>query len=281
MSAAPGLYVVGTPIGNLSDLTHRAEQTLATVDLVVAEDTRRARQLLSHLGVTGKRLVCVDAHASPRDVGRIVAELESGSSAALVTDAGMPSISDPGTRLVDACRERGVSVWVVPGPSAVTAALAASGLVDAGFWFVGFLPRKGEKRELILQRIADSEDAVVLFESPHRMQRTLADLAEHVPERRVCVARELTKRFEEVRVARALDWVQEEREWVGELALVVAPRGGDCATTAGDSSDLDALVERRLNLGQSPREIAEALAPLLTLPRREIYQRALAMSPRE
>jgi 16S rRNA (cytidine1402-2'-O)-methyltransferase len=165
-------------------------------------------------------------------------------------------------------------VVVIPGPSAVTTALAASGFGGTGFWFAGFLPRKGEKRALTLNSIAEFEDSVVLFEAPPRMAETLADLAELMPARPVCVARELTKQFEEVRIQSAEQWAKEEREWRGELTLVLGPVEAAEASAAPDA-DLDLLIAPRLVRGLSPKSVAEELAPLLRLSRRTIYQRVL------
>ncbi len=275
--STPGLFIVGTPIGNLSDLTVRARETLEQASIVAAEDTRRSRQLLSHLGLSKKRLLCVDAHATSKQIDHLLDEIAAGVTVALVTDAGMPSISDPGSRLVSACRARGLPVSVVPGPSAVTAAVALSGLADDGFWFLGFLPRKGEKRREALERIADFDQAVVLFESPKRMGQTISDLAEIMPTRLVCVTRELTKRFEESVVMSAEQLAGASKEWLGEITVVIAPRANESERSPADA-DVDALIQRRLNSGQSPRGVSEGLAPLLRIPRRAIYQRALQLS---
>lgn len=275
-SGASGLFVVATPIGHLSDITLRAVETLKQVQFVVAEDTRRARQLLSHLGIGSKQVLCVDAHASERQLDQVAERIASGESCAMVTDAGMPSVSDPGSALVAACRARDVPIVVIPGPSAVTAALAVSGFDVSGFWFVGFLPRKGEKRERAVQEICQFTSAVVLFEAPTRVQETLQELALSMPTRPICVARELTKQFEEVRVAPLAEWAKTEREWRGELTLVLGP-SDDLKADPIASADLDLLIAPRLAQGQSPRTVAEELAPLLTVPRRTIYQRALQL----
>jgi 16S rRNA (cytidine1402-2'-O)-methyltransferase len=274
-SSAPAtLFVVGTPIGHLSDLTARAIEALTHATFVVAEDTRRARQLLSHLGIVGKPLSCIDAHAKERELEQVAARIAQGESCAMVTDAGMPSVSDPGAALVAHCRSRGAQVVVIPGPSAVTTALAASGFGGAGFWFAGFLPRKGEKRALVLTAIAEFEDSVVLFEAPTRMEETLRDLALVMPERELCVARELTKQFEEVQVQTTAQWASVERQWRGELTLVLGPQPL-AAPDAAPEADLDLLIAPRLTRGLSPKSVAEELAPLLRVSRRAIYQRAL------
>lgn len=282
-----GLYVVATPIGHLGDITRRAVTTLEQASFVVAEDTRRSRQLLSHLGIGGKPVLCIDAHAGAQELRKVVDRIAAGESCAMVTDAGMPSVSDPGSNLVSACYARELPVTVIPGPSAVTAALAASGLADAGFWFVGFLPRKGEKRQAQLQAIADCADAVVLFEAPQRMSETLRDLAEVAPERALCVARELTKQFEEVRIHSARDWAEREHSesppWRGEVTMVLGPRPTEAAEQESRQEhwpELDVLIGARLARGESPKSIAEGLVPWLKLPRRVIYQRAIELSQR-
>jgi 16S rRNA (cytidine1402-2'-O)-methyltransferase len=276
---APGLFVVGTPIGNLSDLTERAREALQAADLVVAEDTRRSRQLLSHLGITKKNLRCIDAHATHKQVDQVLDEVESGARVALVTDAGMPSVSDPGAKLVSRCRERGLSLTVVPGPSAVTAAVALSGFADDGFWFCGFLPRKGDKRHARLALIAEFEQPVVFFESAKRIAQTLTDIADVMPARRVCVARELTKRFEEVEIKTARAWTEDDRDWLGEITVVVeAAEVGDAPSV---HPDVDAMIRRRIVEGESARAIADALAPLLRISRRDVYQRALQLTNEE
>src|SRR5690606_9262743 len=192
------LSLVGTPIGNLGDITLRAIERLKVVSRIYAEDTRRTRALLSSLGIEGKRLLSLHAHSSERAVETAVEILEGGDDVALVTDAGMPGVSDPGFELVQKARAQGIIIDVIPGPSAVTASVALSGLVQNAFVFLGFLPRKGAKRKETLRRIAVSDLPTVLFESPHRMKDTLSDLALLCePTRQVAICRELTKKYEE------------------------------------------------------------------------------------
>ena len=175
------LYLVGTPIGNLGDITLRALETLKQTKHIAAEDTRRTRQLLTHFSIHERSLHALDANASARKVGELVALLENGEDIALVTDAGMPSVSDPGSALVNAARLQGVIISPIPGPSALTAAVAASGLVAASFLFLGFLPRSGRKRKDALTRIEKSPEPVVIFESPQRIGATLGELAGACP----------------------------------------------------------------------------------------------------
>jgi 16S rRNA (cytidine1402-2'-O)-methyltransferase len=268
------LYVVSTPIGNLGDITRRAAETLGAADRVAAEDTRRTRALLSHLGIGGKPLVKLDAHAGDDAIDELVSALEQGESVALVTDAGTPSVSDPGTELVKRAAARGVAVMAIPGASAVTAAVSVSGLVDGPFLFLGFLPRKGEKRKRVLRRIASSIEPVVLFEAPTRIRETLADLAAVAPVRRACVARELTKLHEELvrgTLAELAECGIVER---GEFTVVVEGSGDP---EPADDIDVDELITLRLDAGDTPRTIADDVADISGRPKREIYARVLEL----
>jgi 16S rRNA (cytidine1402-2'-O)-methyltransferase len=273
MSGAGTLYVVGTPIGNLGDVTKRAAETLALVSRVVAEDTRRTRVLLSHLGITGKPLSALDANADDRAVAAVAQKLADGESIAFVTDAGMPSVSDPGGKLVRAAAASGAPVVVVPGPSAVTTAVAASGLVEGPFVFLGFLPRGGEKRQRALRRIASSVEPVVFFEAPSRAAETLAELAALAPERQACVARELTKLHEELVRGTLAELAARAITALGEFTIVVA--GTDDLRDDLSAVDIDALVRTRLAAGESPRTVAADLAVITGMPKREIYARVL------
>jgi len=193
------LYIVATPIGNLGDITLRALETLKSVDLIAAEDTRHSGHLLKHFEIS-KPLVSYHEHNEARRTEELIAKLEAGQNIALISDAGLPGVSDPGHRLLRACRERQLPYTVIPGPSAVLTALVGSGFPCEPFYFGGFLPPKSGGRERDLLAAATRAETSVFFESPHRLVRTLEVCAQHFPERRVCVARELTKQFEEFRV---------------------------------------------------------------------------------
>jgi 16S rRNA (cytidine1402-2'-O)-methyltransferase len=275
MSESGTLFVVGTPIGNLGDVTRRAAETLGLVNRVVAEDTRRTRALLSHLGITGKPLSSLDANADDRAVSAVAQKLAEGESIAFVTDAGMPSVSDPGGKLVRAAAALGAPVVVVPGPSAVTTAVAASGLVEGPFVFLGFLPRGGEKRQRALRRIATSAEPVVFFEAPGRAAETLTELAELVPDRQACVARELTKLHEEVARGTLAELAARGIAAIGEFTMVVAG-AGDLQEDL-TAADVDVLVRARLASGESPRTVAAEVAAVTGLPKREIYGRVLEL----
>ena len=192
------LYVVATPIGNLGDLTERARGCLAAVDIIACEDTRHSGMLLQRLGVR-KPLVSVHEHNEASRAAQLTSDLAQGRTVAYISDAGMPGVSDPGQRLVNACLRAGISVEVIPGPSAVITAIIGSGFPADAFFFGGFLPVKSGQRERSLTRALEREETSVFFESPHRMDGTLDLLARLAPDRRICVARELTKKFEEYR----------------------------------------------------------------------------------
>jgi 16S rRNA (cytidine1402-2'-O)-methyltransferase len=216
------LYVVGTPIGNLEDLSPRAARVFAEVGLVAAEDTRRTMGLLTHLGLR-KRMVSLHADVERARARGVVAELDS-IDVAFCTDGGMPAISDPGAHLVELAREAGHAVVVVPGPSAVTAALAISGMNADRFIFLGFLPRKGAEMTRLMEGLREDRNTLVALESPQRLLKSLDIIAATLPERRCAVARELTKVHEELRVGTAAELAAHYRAHPprGEITLVVA-----------------------------------------------------------
>ncbi len=270
------LFVVATPIGNLGDITARAVETLREVSRVAAEDTRRTRALLSHLGIAGKPVDSLHAHSEARDVERIVAHLLEGESVALVTDAGTPAVSDPGSALVRGAIEAGVRVVPIPGPSAVLAALVGSGLAgDVGFRFMGFLPRAGPPRHAAIARAAETPEPVVLFEAPSRTGETLLDLAAITPERRACVARELTKMHEEMVRGTLQELAAMDREWIGEIALVLAAHDPDARADTVDEAAIDGRIDSELARGVHAKVAAEKIAAWSGRPKREIYARVL------
>lgn len=192
------LHLVPTPIGNLGDITLRALEILKSVDLIACEDTRHSGNLLRHFEIS-KPLVSYHEHNEARRTAELIEELAAGRNIAVISDAGLPGISDPGHRLLRACQERGLPYTVLPGPSSVLCALIGSGFPADQFFFGGFLPVKSGGRERDLRAAAAREETSIFFESPHRLLKTLAVCAEHLPERELCVARELTKTFEEFR----------------------------------------------------------------------------------
>jgi 16S rRNA (cytidine1402-2'-O)-methyltransferase len=269
------LYVVGTPIGNLGDISARAREALGAASRILAEDTRRTKALLAHLGISGKAVQRYDAHATKQRIASLVAAIEEGRSVALVTDAGMPGVSDPGAELVRAAASDGVRIVPIPGPSAVTAALAASGLVGGPFSFLAFLPRQGKKRRTALERIARSEEPVVLFEAPSRLGETLRDLAGLDPKRKAALCRELTKVHEEVLVAPLGELAALEREWLGEVTIVIEASSGAGERESDEPVDVDREIAGRLAKGESPRDLSIELARRLGVPRRSAYERIL------
>ncbi|HEY3497413.1 MAG TPA: 16S rRNA (cytidine(1402)-2'-O)-methyltransferase [Polyangiaceae bacterium] len=275
---AQTLYVVATPIGNLGDLSARAVETLALVERIFAEDTRRTRALLAAAKIEGKPVLRVDAHAEPERVARLLDHVPAGSSAAIVTDAGVPGVSDPGAALVRAAAERGMRVVAIPGASALTAAIAVSGLVEGPFSFHAFLPRQGKKRRLALERIRDSPEPIVLFESPQRIAETLRDLAELAPARRAAVCRELTKLYEETLRGTLAELAALEREWLGEITLVLGPGAAHAAPEQAPSpEELDAEIARRIEKGEHPKALSAEIAARLGIPKRAAYARVLAV----
>lgn len=268
------LFLVSTPIGHLGDLTRRAAETLGAVSRVLAEDTRRSRKLLSHLGISTP-LVSFHAHNEASRADAVLGWLAAGEDLALVSDAGTPLVSDPGCRLVAAALEAGHAVVPIPGPSAVLAALVASGLPSDRFTFLGFLPRKGPERAELLDRIASSPDTTVLFESPERTAALLGALADACgPGRRGVVAREVTKVHEEF-----------VRGTLGELRgrfEATSPRGEVTVVVEGalpreDGGEADEAAARALAAalraeGVAPSRVAREVAHRLKIPRNLAYR---------
>lgn len=223
-SAQPGrLYIVATPIGNLGDLTIRARDLLASVDVIACEDTRHSLVLLRHYDIR-KPLVSLREHNEAAGSARLIEDLRAGKSVAYMSDAGMPGVSDPGSRLVAACRRAGVEVEVLPGPSAALTALVGAGFPADTFYFGGFLPVKSGQRRRALEAALEAAETSVFFESPHRLEGTLSLLAELAPDRLICVARELTKKFEEYRRGPAAEVAAHYRAHPakGEICLLIA-----------------------------------------------------------
>jgi len=272
------LYLVGTPIGNLGDITLRALETLKHTRHIAAEDTRRTRQLLTHFAILERTLHALDANASPRKIEELLLLLEAGEDIALVTDAGMPSVSDPGTALVRGAHARQITVCPIPGASAVTAAVGASGLVDASFVFTGFLPRSGRKRKDALTRIEKSLDPVVIFESPQRIAATLRELSQRIPDRACTLCREITKLHEEITPSTLAELAAREGEWRGEITLVIAP-AEERAAEEIDLAALEARARARLSGGETVKTVVSELGEDTPLPRRELY--ALVQRVRE
>jgi len=272
------LHLVATPIGHLEDVTLRALRVLRESELVLAEDTRQTRVLLDRHGVAAKP-VSLHGHNEARRLALVLEVLGRGGDVALVSDAGTPLVSDPGERLVRAVLEAGHAVSPVPGPSAVLAALVASGLGGGAFTFVGFPPRKAGERAEWLRGLRERSETLVFFESPRRIAATLRELAEAFGPRRACLARELTKLHEE-RARDTLDRLAERfaEGARGELTLVV--EGAPARAAAPGSDVLDAAIRARAAAGGSPSDIARDVARATGLPRSEVYDRVRALQAR-
>ncbi|WP_217914935.1 16S rRNA (cytidine(1402)-2'-O)-methyltransferase [Miltoncostaea marina] len=284
MAGGGGLVVVGTPIGNLEDLSPRAARCLREADLVACEDTRRTAVLLRHAGAQ-TRMVPVHRHNEAGRVADLVARMREGARVALVSDAGMPVVSDPGSRLVRAAADAGLPVEVVPGPSAVIAALAVSGLAGGhGFAFLGFVPRKGPERRAALDRLDRLTVPAVLFESPQRLPALLDDLAARWPARPLAVCRELTKLHEETVRGTAAEVAERLAEPPrGEIAVVVgaaaAADGDDPAGSAADERLREAMAIL-IDAGVGAGRAAEAVAALGVAPRNAAYRAGLEAAER-
>lgn len=265
------LFVVGTPIGNLEDISGRALRTLREVALIAAEDTRYTRKLLAHYGIATP-LVSYHAFNARARQSEMLHRLEQGD-VALVTDAGTPGISDPGMTLVDAALDAGVIVQAIPGPSAMSAALSVSGLVDGPFVFLGFLPRKAGERQALLSRAVATGFALVLFESPQRLTGNLRELSVTCQGRRFAVVRELSKVHEEVVRDRFATGAEPDRfaNARGEIVVVV-----EAGQPVQDEIDATAEIDRRLAAGDKPNGIARDLAALTGIPKSELYRLAIA-----
>jgi len=273
LSAVPGrLLLCGVPIGNPADASPRLREALAAADVVAAEDTRRTQRLAQDLGVRLQRVVAHHDHNEEASAAGLVELMLAGSTVALVTDAGMPAVSDPGFRLVAAAVAAGVDVTVVPGPSSVTTALAVSGLPSARWCFEGFLPRESGPRRRRAAELAHETRTLVLLEAPHRLADCLAALADAFgAQRPAVVCRELTKTHEEV-VRGTLDELQRwagSKEVLGEVTLVVAGAAEGSEAVADD--EIRALVSARVASGESRRDAVDAVAALTGLPRKRVY----------
>ncbi len=270
------LFVVATPIGNLEDITARAVRVLGEVALIAAEDTRHSRRLLNHLGIS-TRLTSYHEHNEIAKTETLIKRIQNGDSIAIITDAGTPCISDPGYRLVREARAQGIEVVSVPGPCAPIAALSVSGLPTDRFTFHGFFPRKKGQAALLLDSISESRGTHLFLESPNRLIRALEAVRDHVPNSTVCVARELTKRFEEVitgtphEVCARFDGAPVK----GECVLMVHVPKSTGVKTTPTPDELRRHVHEAMEQGQlSQRDAIRQVADKLSLPRKIVYRAA-------
>lgn len=273
-----GLYIVATPIGNLGDITRRAVALLGQVDILAAEDTRVARRLCAALNLPTPRLVRYDDHADEGDRDRLIQAIKEGRSVALISDAGMPLVADPGLKLVQAAQQAGVTVTALPGPSAALTALALSGLPSDRFLFGGFLPVKDGPRRRALADLAAVPATLIFFETGPRLGDSLTAMAETLGARDAAVARELTKLFEEVRrgtlaeLAAAYAGVEPPK---GEIVVVIGPPGEQPPTVSMDEVDAQLRVALAV---LSVRDAVDKVAEETGLKRRDVYARALALA---
>ena len=271
------LYLVATPIGNLEDMTYRAVRVLGDVDVIAAEDTRRSGQLLRHFEIEAKRLVSFFEGNEAERTEELVRQLAGGARVALVTDAGMPGISDPGQRLVARAIDAGVRVEVVPGPVAAMTALVGSGLATERFLFAGFPPRAEGERQALFASLRREVATLIFYEAPDRVKTTLADLAAALGgERRAVVARELTKLHEEYARGTLAGLSARDLTIRGEHTLVV--EGASSSEAAEQPVDVEAAVRALLAEGLGPKDIASRLTITTGLPRRKLYQLALSLA---
>lgn len=269
------LYVVATPIGNLEDITLRALRVLKEVDLIAAEDTRHTRHLLGHCGIK-TALTSYHEHNERAKAQNLVERLQRGENIALVCDAGTPAISDPGYRLVFAALAAGIQVTPIPGPTALTAAISASGLPSDRFVFEGFLPAKLQERKNRLQELRNEGRTLVFYEAPHRLKQTLDDLEQILGERDIVVARELTKVYEEFlrgQISSVRDQLA-EREVKGEIVLLVQ---GAPATAAASEKEIEEEIRRLAAQGMGVKAISDLLGANYRVSKRQVYRLALTL----
>ena len=272
------LYLVGVPIGNLGDMTFRAVETLKKADIIAAEDTRKAQKLLAHFAIKPEKFVAHHAHNEAQSSKGLLEMLAKGHNVALITDAGMPSVSDPGYHMVNAARNAGVDVVVVPGVSAVPTAVAVSGLPAEDFRFVGFLPRKQGQQNKILSDLKIATSTLVFFESPRRTKETLNTLLAHFGNRDACLCRELTKTHEEI-IPSNLEHISvaltQRQEVLGEVTLVVA------GASAEENQITEALLEKYIHDGladgQSPKSLRDILSSRYGLRKKDVYEKIIAL----
>ena len=273
--AAGSVYLVPVPIGNLGDITLRALDTLKQADLIAAEDTRKTRFLLDHYQIQPARLLSLHKYNEKKRLAEILELLESGRTIAVVSDAGSPGVSDPAMLLVRFCLDAGFRVIPLPGPTALIPALTASGMDTGGFLFLGFLPLKAKDRAIALERIRTSPFTTVLYEAPHRVRKTLEDLYASCGDRKVCVARELTKIYEEF-VRGKLSGILADYQITekGEFVVII-----DGVPQAEETSEAEIIriLKEELENSRSLRDVADQAARLCGISRNRAYEMALKL----
>lgn len=264
------LFLVATPIGNLGDITLRGLDTLKSVDLIAAEDTRQTQKLLNHYAVE-KPLTSYFEHNKKQKGPLLIRELAAGKNIALVSDAGLPGISDPGADLVKLCIEEKIKVTVIPGPSALLTGLVASGLDTSGFVFAGFFPRENKERNKLLDELAEETRTILFYESPHRLRQTVRLLLESWGNRRCCIARELTKVYEEFRRGTFTEVLEAygDQQVKGEITLIIEGRQEE--KKAADWEEIHSAAVKLVDKGYSQKEAAREVAQSFGVSRRELY----------
>ena len=268
------LYICATPIGNLGDITLRALETLKTCDCIACETISHTNAMLNHYGIN-KRLISYREDNRESQSKFILDILEQGQNVVLVSDAGTPGVSDPGFRLVDEAINKGFAVSVIPGASSVISALVLSGFPSDCFVFLGFLPRKTLKREAVYEEISLSLRTVIFFEAPHRILKTLEEIKPHIKNRKIALCREITKKFEEVIRGDIYELISllESRKIQGEFTVVVEP---GCSNIEQDFVIDDEMIESKLKMKISPRQIVDELSPLVKN-KKELYARVIGL----
>lgn len=268
------LFLVGTPIGNLGDITLRAIETLKNADLIAAEDTRQTQKLLTHLSIR-KPITSYFEHNKKSKGIEIIEELLQGKTVALVSDAGMPGISDPGSDLVKECIKQDIKVSVIPGPSALLTGLVASGLDTNAFIYAGFFPRQTKEKKELLGALAKESKTIIFYESPHRLCATLTELKASWGDRNCCVARELTKIYEEYRRGTFSEVLQyyEDKSIKGEITLII--EGYKNETSPFSMEEAESIMMQYLQKGLSKKEAIKKAAVECNISRRELYNRVM------
>lgn len=270
------LYLVGVPIGHFDDMTFRALETLKNVDVIAAEDTRKAKKLLDHFRITDKQVLAHGSHNEHHSVNGLIALLQKGQTMAYISDAGMPGISDPGYMLVRAAIQAEVDFDVIPGVTAATTAVTLSGLPCDKFTFHGFLPRKEGGRARYLQEISQQAETHIFYEAPHRVLEMMAALADNFPNRLCAIGRELTKIHQECLRGTVVDVLQKlkaKEQILGEFTIVLA----GAEAHEDDVADLDGEILNLLNAGLKVKDIRDKLAEKTSLSKKDIYQRILEL----
>lgn len=264
------LYIVGTPIGNMADMTYRAVNVLKNVDVIACEDTRHSLPLLNHYDIHAK-LIAYHKFNEAECSQKIIDMILDGKDVALITDAGMPSISDPGTELISKCREQGVDVQLVPGPTAVASAVTLSGIKASGFTFLGFLPEKKIDKTAILSKCAQTGLPIIIYVAPHDLTKTAEFLLETLGDRTVYVCRELTKTFESVTITSLSNFQCEER---GEIVMIIEGRAQENPLL---SLSVEQHLKHYLDSGMDKKDAIKKVAGERNLPKNDVYQIALDM----